>query len=168
MAKLRILIVENHPFVRLAIERVLTEIGHEPVGWAATVPNAIAEAERLRPDLVIMDIHLDDQGDGTHAARIIREQLDIPSLFLTGGADPEKRQRAMATRPVGYLQKPFLPQELAAALVNVAPLQGPVILATTLDAVEAAVQMLSAAPAAKPEPAAANEPQLKKPERGSA
>jgi two-component system, response regulator PdtaR len=160
MAKLRILIVENTILVRLAVEEMLANLGHDRVGWAATVPRAIAEAERLRPDLVLMDIQLDDNGDGIEAARAIRERFNIPSLFMTGGIDHEKWQRAMATEPVGYLQKPFLQSGLAAALENFTPASAPVIVATTLGAaVEAAMQVLGSAPEAAPVAAKAKPPE---------
>ncbi|MGH7487893.1 MAG: response regulator [bacterium] len=98
----------------------------------------IAEAERLRPDVVLMDIELDDHGDGTEAAREICERFDIPSLFTTGGVDHETWRRAMLTRPVGYLQKPVLPSELGALLDNLSP--SPAIVTNSAKAVQAAVE----------------------------
>ena len=125
MATLRVLIVENEPLIRLEVSEMLTILGHDPVGWGATVHTAIEEAERLRPDVVLMDIQLDNGGDGIEAARVIRDRFNIPSLFMTGGVDPDKRQRAMATQPIGYLQKPYLLSDLEAALANAFSRPGP-------------------------------------------
>jgi DNA-binding NarL/FixJ family response regulator len=80
----------------------------------------VAGAERLRPDVVLMDIGLDGPGDGAEAAQIIRERFDIPSLFISAGSDREKRQRAMASRPLAYLSKPLAAAELKAALALLA------------------------------------------------
>lgn len=145
MPKLRVFIVENESLLRLDAADTLTTLGHDPVGWAVTVPGAIADAERLRPDLVLMDIQLHHGGDGTEAARVIKERFNIPSLFMTAGADPETWQRAMATQPLGYLQKPFLAAELAGALAKVAPLNAPVVVATTRQAIETAATLLTSA-----------------------
>lgn len=124
MPTLRVLIVENEPLIRLSVTEMLSILDHDPVGWASTVCGAIEEAERLRPDVVLMDIQLDG-GDGTEAARVIRDRFNIPSLFMTGGVDPDKRQLAMAAQPIGYLQKPFMPSELQAALANAFPVPDP-------------------------------------------
>ena len=110
-----------------------------------------------------MDIQLDHGGDGTEAARVIKERFNIPSLFMTAGADPEKWQRAMATQPLGYLQKPFSVTELAAALANVAPLNAPVVVATTRQAIEIAATLLTSTPfepPATPAPATTKTGQL--------
>lgn len=167
MAKLRVLIVENEPLIRLQVTETLTILGHEPVGWAATVSTAIEEAERLRPDVVLMDIQLDAGGDGTEAARVIRDRFNIPSLYMTGGVDPDKRQRAMSAQPIGYLQKPFMPSALQVVLVNAFPDPGPVIIASNLrEVATAAARLLTpkvlAAPTSETtKPQAASTPKAK-------
>lgn len=111
-AGLRILVVENEFWLRLDAEETLLELGHEVVGWASRACIAISEAERTRPDLILMDIQLDGTRDGIEAARVIRDMFGIPSLFVTGSADPALRKRAMKTEPLGYLQKPFTSAQL--------------------------------------------------------
>jgi CheY-like chemotaxis protein len=115
-AGLRALVVENEFWLRLDAEETLLELGHDVVGWADRARTAIAEAERTRPDFVLMDIQLDGVRDGIEAARVIKDAFGIPSLFVTGSADPTLRNRAMRTEPLGYLQKPFAPDELQSAL----------------------------------------------------
>ena len=113
---LRILLVENEFLLRLDAEDIVLELGHELVGWAASAKGAVAEAERTRPDVVLMDIQLDGQGDGIDAAREIRDRFGIASLFLTACAAAEIRERALPARPLGYLPKPLSPPHLASAL----------------------------------------------------
>ncbi|MHB8863292.1 MAG: PAS domain S-box protein, partial [Pirellulaceae bacterium] len=67
---------------------------------------------QLRPDLVLMDIHLAGELDGINAAQTIRERLDIPVVFLTAFADDMTLERAKVTEPFGYIIKPFETREL--------------------------------------------------------
>ena len=114
--RLRVLVVENEMLLRLAAEEIVLELGHNIVGRASSAQGAIAEAERTRPDVVLMDIQLDGEGDGVDAAREIRDRLGIASLFMTGRADPETHNRALSTRPLAYLGKPLTHADLDAAL----------------------------------------------------
>jgi DNA-binding NarL/FixJ family response regulator len=118
--KLRVVLVENEALLRLAAEEMLLELGHEIVGWANRARIAIAETERTRPDLVLMDIQLDGPRDGVEAAHEIRNKFGIASLFMTGSTDTNTYQRALRTQPLGYLHKPFLLPELRSALAPLA------------------------------------------------
>ena len=113
---LRILVVENEMLLRLVAEEIVRELGHVIVGSANSAGTAIAEAERTRPDIVLMDIQLDGEGDGIDAALEIRDRLGIASLFVTGCLDAETRKRASAARPLDYLQKALTLASLCAAL----------------------------------------------------
>ena len=113
---LRILVVENEMLLRHVAEEIVLELGHAIVGSANSAGAAIAEAERTRPDVVLMDIQLDGEGDGIDAALEIKDRLGIASLFVTGCVDAETRKRASAARPLDYLQKPLTLASLCAAL----------------------------------------------------
>ena len=105
--RLRILVIENEVLLRLVVQEILLDLGHEIVGWASSAHEAVAEAERQRPDIVLMDIQLDGAGDGIDAAQAIWDRLGIASVFMTGATDGDTRDRALMTRPLGYLQKPL-------------------------------------------------------------
>jgi CheY-like chemotaxis protein len=115
-APLRIVIVEDEPFVRLDIEAVLTAAGHDVVAAADTAEDAVAIAELERPDLMIMDVRLLEGGDGVKAAIEIWERFGIRSLFASANLDPIMRARAGRANPVGFVDKPFLTATLLAAL----------------------------------------------------
>src|SRR5918911_770025 len=101
--KLRVLVVEDDALIRLGLGAAVEECGHEVVGETDTGQGAIALAELKRPDLVLMDIRLAQGGDGVAAARLIRAELGIPSLFISGSV--ESRERAEAAAPLGFLAK---------------------------------------------------------------
>jgi DNA-binding NarL/FixJ family response regulator len=115
-ATYQILIVDDELWAALDMEWVVRQLHHEVVGPAATAEEAIELAETARPDLVLMDIRLANDSDGVAAAVEIRQRFDIPSLFVSAHGDDVTRQRAIAARPSGFIEKPFTPDALALAI----------------------------------------------------
>jgi CheY-like chemotaxis protein len=115
-AMLRVLIVEDEFFISLNTDFLLRELGHIPVGVAVSADEAIAMAERHLPDLVLMDIRLSGVGDGIYAAEAILARFAIPSIFVTANTDPLTRQRAVAVRGLGFIEKPVTRERLIAGL----------------------------------------------------
>ena len=107
----RILIVEDEPLVAFDNEHMLGEAGYEVVATVDSLADArpvIESEEQL--DLVLTDIRLSGDGDGTDVARIARER-GIPVLFVTGFCPIEAQSLA-----VGCLAKPYTDKVLRAAL----------------------------------------------------
>ena len=113
---LRVQIVEDERIIALDLRSGLEQLGFDVVGIAANEPDALRLAEAATPDLVLMDIHLDQGGDGIQAAREIRERLAVPVVFLTAYGEPETLRRAADAAPYGYLLKPFELRELNATV----------------------------------------------------
>jgi CheY-like chemotaxis protein len=103
----RILIVEDEMFVAMDIDLVVERAGHHAVGFAGTAERAVALADELRPDLVLMDIRLRGRRDGVDAAIEIRQRFDIPSLIVSAFTDVRTRERAAPARVLGFITKPF-------------------------------------------------------------
>lgn len=112
MAAPRILIVEDERLVAKSIAKYLSKAGYQVVGLAWTGQEAVQQAEETRPDLVLMDIVLQDAMDGIQAAEQIRTKLDLPIVYLTAYSMPEYVDRAKHTQPYGYLVKPFSREDL--------------------------------------------------------
>jgi signal transduction histidine kinase len=108
----KILVVEDESIVALDIQSRLGRMGFEVPVVAATGPEALIAAESLRPDLVLMDILLQEGSDGVETAAIIQDQLDLPVVFLTAHSDEATLNRAKLTGPHGYVLKPFKDREL--------------------------------------------------------
>jgi two-component system cell cycle sensor histidine kinase/response regulator CckA len=116
MAKANILIVEDETLIALDIQDALHGLGYDVCGPATSGQKAIHKAIEMRPDLVLMDIHLSGEMDGTQAAGHIQSRLDIPVVYLTAHADKVTLQRARLTQPFGYVLKPFKEHELHMAI----------------------------------------------------
>src|SRR5512138_901940 len=106
MAKKRILIVEDEAVVAMHIQNSLVNLGYEVSGCVKTGESAIRTATEQRPDLILMDIVLSGPMDGIEAAKVIRDNLSIPVVYMTGNADVPTITRARDTEPHGYILKP--------------------------------------------------------------
>ncbi|WP_284614779.1 ATP-binding response regulator [Aquabacterium humicola] len=115
-AAARILVVEDEAIVALDLCQQLAAHGYDVCGSAGNAAAALALAREKRPDLVLMDVRLQGGDDGVEVAARLRDELGTPVVYLTAGRDAQSVQRATATRPFGYLMKPFDPQVLHAAV----------------------------------------------------
>jgi DNA-binding response OmpR family regulator len=106
----RILIVEDEPLVAFDNEHLLQDAGYEVVATVDSVAAAseVIEAEEL--DLVLTDIKLNGEGDGTDVARAARAR-EVPVLFVT--AHPAEQAQGLA---LGCLAKPYSEKVLKGAL----------------------------------------------------
>jgi two-component system, response regulator PdtaR len=116
---LRVLIVEDEFFISLHTKGLLHAMGHVAVAVAVSADQAVAIAERERPDVVLMDIRLLGSRDGIDAAEEINHRLGIGSIFVTANTDPQTRRRAEAVRPIGFLEKPLTQDRLRRGLSSV-------------------------------------------------
>ena len=108
----RILIVEDEDIIALDLRTRLTRMGHTVVGTVASGPEATAQAEALRPDLVLMDIRSQGPMDDIEAAAVIRTHRALPVVYLSAYVDALTLARADATHPAGVLQKSVSDQDL--------------------------------------------------------
>ena len=108
----RIMVVEDESIVARDIKSTLEELGYTVVAVVSSGAEALAAAAEVRPDLALMDIVLKGPLDGVQAASELRENFDIPVIYLTAYADDETLQRAALTLPLGYILKPFEERDL--------------------------------------------------------
>lgn len=112
----RILIVEDERVVALNLQQRLVKLGYEVVGRAASGEQAMALAEQGKPDIVLMDIHIEGDIDGIDTAAQLLERHQLQVIYLTAYSEDTTLERAKATQPYGYLLKPFSERELHATL----------------------------------------------------
>jgi signal transduction histidine kinase len=116
MKPIKILVTEDEILIAREIEIALQDLGYSVVGLASDGEAALAKIAETKPDLVLMDIVIQGEQDGIETAQQIRNQFQIPVIFLTAYADTNTLQRAKVTEPFGYVLKPFQPQELNIAI----------------------------------------------------
>ncbi|MGP1385824.1 MAG: response regulator [Thainema sp.] len=109
---MRILVVEDESVVAYDLQDVLEDFGYQVVAIADCGEDAIAIALEQRPDLILMDIRLQGELDGTQVAQQIRQHYNVPIVYLTAHTDNKTLKRVKATSAFGYLTKPFREKEL--------------------------------------------------------
>lgn len=117
---IRVLIVDDHPVVRMGL-RVITEVDPEIIvtGEAASAAEAILAVRQHRPDVVLLDVRLPDRS-GLDVCREIKSQPSAPRvLFLTSFADNTLVLAAMQAGGDGYLLKDNEPRDIVAAIRTV-------------------------------------------------
>lgn len=114
-----VLIVDDDFLIAEYLREVVEDAGCRVCATAATAEDAVAEALRFRPDVVLMDVRLRGAGDGVDAALRIHARLGTPVVFITGSNEPETMRRIQADHPRGILVKPILPEQLVASLRDV-------------------------------------------------
>jgi signal transduction histidine kinase len=108
----RIMIVEDERILALDLAETLDELGYTVAGMASRGEEAIELARQLAPQLILMDVRLDGDVDGITAAETIRDEHDVPVVFLTAHADDDTLHRATSSEAAAYLVKPFKPPDL--------------------------------------------------------
>ena len=116
MGKAQVLVVEDNRIVAKDIENSLKNLGFDVCGSVPSGEEALEKAEEQRPDLVLMDIMLKGEMNGTEAAGQIHSRLNIPVVYLTAYADEGVLEKAKKTEPFGYIIKPFEERELNTAI----------------------------------------------------
>jgi CheY-like chemotaxis protein len=123
MSKAKILVVEDERITAEDIRAGLISEDYDVVEICSRGEDAVIQAGKLKPDLVLMDIKLEGKMDGIEAAGEIRRLYDIPVIYLTAYSDEKTIERAKKTEPSGFLvkgqgiiSKPFEERELLAAL----------------------------------------------------
>ncbi|MCS7286608.1 MAG: response regulator [Anaerolineae bacterium] len=115
MRKVRIIIADDEPIIRMDLKEMLTSLGYLVVGEAGDGRSVVNMSRELRPDLVIMDIKMPDM-DGIEAARILTQEDIAPVIFLTAYSQKELVDQAKEAGVVAYLVKPFRESDLAPAI----------------------------------------------------
>jgi PAS domain S-box-containing protein len=110
------MVVEDERVVALNIKRRLISLGYEVPVFASNGRQALEEMNAVRPDIVLMDIHIEGNMDGIETASRIPAQLNIPVIYLTAYSGDDTLERARETKPYGYLLKPFSERELHATI----------------------------------------------------
>ncbi len=114
--EIKILIVDDEELVAQDIQSKLKKLGYSVSGIVDNALDAINHAADKQPDLVIMDIVLPGNLDGIQAAAAIRDEHDIPVIYLTSHTGQVFLDRAKITDPMAYIVKPASTSNLHVAI----------------------------------------------------
>ena len=115
-AEPRALIVEDEALIAEELTDRLSRLGFSVIAAVDTAEEGIAIATREIPNLILMDIRLKGEKDGVQAAKEIRQQVDVPIVYVTAYSDQLTLNRAKGTEHDAYLLKPFHRRELQSTI----------------------------------------------------
>ena len=101
---MRILIVEDEALIAMVLADSLEDGGHEVVGPAATMAEALALCEAAPPELAVLDVNLGDGSNGVDVARALLERWGVPSIFASAQMMEARQARDIA---LGQIRKPY-------------------------------------------------------------
>ena len=133
MTKTRILLVDDHAIVRLGLMTLLNDQPDmEVVGEASTAGEAVIAVEKLRPDVVLMDIRLTDESGIDATRQITNKFKESKVVMLTSFANDDLVFRAISAGAVGYVLKQVGNEDLLKAIQATA--RGEALLDTSITA----------------------------------
>lgn len=109
---IKILIVEDNVIIADDMQSMLEEIGYEIVDNVIVYEQAEKVLKNNHVDLVLIDIILASDKTGIDLGKHIRENYNIPFIFVTSNSDRATVENAKTVKPNGYLVKPFEQQDL--------------------------------------------------------
>jgi PAS domain S-box-containing protein len=116
MNRNRVLLVEDEAEDVGHLKHCLDEMGCQVVAVASNGEDALEEARLHRPNLVLMDIVLPGDMDGIETSRKIREDMDVPVIYITAYSDRGYLDLVWDTDPFGFIPKPCDTDTLKASI----------------------------------------------------
>jgi CheY-like chemotaxis protein len=108
MIKKKVLIVEDNMIIAIDIKEKIKNFGYTVPAIVSSGEQALNKTEELKPDLVIIDIGLKGNMNGIETGKMIRENFNIPIIYLTGNSSLHRQANLMDP----YIDKPFNDEEL--------------------------------------------------------
>lgn len=113
--RLRLIIADDEPIIRLDLRKMLEDLGYDVVAEAGDGQKALEAARTLEPDIVILDIKMPPP-DGIDCAKTITEEKIAPVILLTAYSQVDLVNRAKEAGVFSYLVKPFRESDLLPAI----------------------------------------------------
>ncbi len=109
-------ILDDEIVICETLSKYLKELGYHVLDYALNYEEAIELLETNLPDIFLLDINIGGKKSGVDLAKYIRENYNIPLIFISSYSDKETILSAKKVSPNGYLVKPFNKEDLFAAI----------------------------------------------------
>lgn len=113
---MRIVIGEDEILIAEHLSDIVTSFKYEVVGIGHNKEEILTLLKKTKPDLVLLDIRMKNKFDGIDIANYILHNYAIPFIFITAHSDKEIIEKALPTKPSGYIIKPFKPMDVYTAI----------------------------------------------------
>lgn len=105
-----VLIADDSSFMRNSLKFLVESAGHQVLGQAKTGEEAIEMQQRLKPDLVLLDILMGEMDGITALQRIMQQDPQAKVLMVSALGHEEKQRQALGLGARGFVAKPFRPE----------------------------------------------------------
>jgi response regulator NasT len=112
----RILVADDEHLAALSVTQCLRDLGYTTIGPARDGQHAIELAFRDHPDLALLDVRMADAFDGIDAARVLFDELRIPTVIVSAYSDARQVEEATIQGVYGYVVKPVTAEQLRPAI----------------------------------------------------
>lgn len=114
--EVHVLIVEDNPLTSQDLKEIILENGMKVIGIAKNKMEATSLFNGMHPDILLVDINLKEGDSGIDFVNEIHKNQDVPVVYLTANSDKETVEKALKTKPVSYLTKPYDDRDVIIAL----------------------------------------------------
>ncbi|MEM1120088.1 MAG: sigma 54-interacting transcriptional regulator [Bacteroidota bacterium] len=108
----KIFIVDDEFIIAENMRHVVQKVGFDVCGVAKSTEETLKKLEKVKPDLLLLDINLGRGGNGIDLSYEIRKRWDIPFVFISSYANPDIIHQAKQAKPYGYIVKPFTEKDI--------------------------------------------------------
>lgn len=112
----RVGILDDEVVICETLSKYLRELGYDVLDYALTYDEAIDLLSNQQPDIMLLDININGPLTGIDFAKHLRENYEIPLIFISSYSDKNTIDTAKTSKPNGYLVKPFTKDDLYAAI----------------------------------------------------
>lgn len=116
MSQLKVLVVEDEMVIAMDLTDKLEEMGYEVLDTVSSYDDALTILSKEEPDIAILDIQLEGSKTGIDLGEFLKQENNIPFIYLTSNADKRTLNEAKATQPYAFLRKPFQQDDLYNAI----------------------------------------------------
>lgn len=113
---MKILIGEDEILTAEHLKDIVEYYGNEVVGIGHNKMDLIRMIDKYVPDMLLQDISMNEATDGIEVGRYVLENYSFPHIYVTAHSDKNMVERALVTKPVGYVIKPFIPMNVYSAI----------------------------------------------------
>lgn len=113
---MRIVIGEDEILIAEHLKDIVKSFNHKVVGVGHNKEDILILIEKTKPDIVLLDIRMEEKFTGIEIGEILHKQYGIPFLYITAHSDKEIIEKALPTKPSGYIIKPFKPMDVYTAI----------------------------------------------------
>ena len=117
--KFKVLIAEDEKIIALDIQKILSKADYDVLSVVSKGEDAVLHSKTYLPDLVLMDIGLKGRMNGIEAGEMIKMELNIPVIYLSGSSEFVMFENHRMKMNSSFLSKPFDEKTLLAAINRV-------------------------------------------------